>query len=159
LAASQCNYGDSSLSDGVSMSGPDAIAGSGSVGVYGMFSPGADHALAARRHMHMFGTTREQRGAIPVTARAYANLRPDAVLCDKPLTIEDYLARPMLTDPLNRQDYCLIADGGTSLIVTTSARAADLRTYPVIHAAGHPAFAREVPYNVTVVELDEGPFR
>lgn len=129
------NYGDSSLSDGVSMSGPDAIGGNASVGVYGMFSPGADHALAARRHMHLFGTTREQLGAIPVTARAYANKRPDAVLHSRPLTIEDYLARPPLTDPLNRDDYCLIADGGTSLIVTTSDRAADLRSRPV-HIAG-----------------------
>lgn len=129
------NYGDSSLSEGVSMSGPDVIGGSGRGGVYGMFSPGADHALAARRHMHLFGTTREQLGAVPVTARAYANQRPDAVLHSKPLTMEDYLARPPLTEPLNRHDYCLIADGGTSLIVTRSDRAADLRTQPV-HIAG-----------------------
>lgn len=32
-----------------------------------------------------------------------------------------------------------------------------VHTYTVIHAAGHPAFAGEVPYNVTVVALDEGP--
>ena len=32
-----------------------------------------------------------------------------------------------------------------------------VHTYTVIHAAGHPAFDGEVPYNVTVVELDEGP--
>jgi acetyl-CoA acetyltransferase len=129
------NYGDSALSDGVGFGGVDTIGGNASVGVYGMFSPGADHALAARRHMHLFGTTREQLGAIPVTARAYANKRPDAVLHAKPLTMEDYLARPPMTDPLNRHDYCLIADGGTSLIVTTSDRAADLRARPV-HVAG-----------------------
>jgi hypothetical protein len=32
-----------------------------------------------------------------------------------------------------------------------------VHTYTVVHVAGHPAFDGEVPYNVTVVELDEGP--
>lgn len=32
-----------------------------------------------------------------------------------------------------------------------------VHTFTVIHAAGHPAFTGEVPYNVSVVELDEGP--
>jgi hypothetical protein len=32
-----------------------------------------------------------------------------------------------------------------------------VHTYTVVHSAGHPAFSGEVPYNVTVVELDEGP--
>src|ERR1700675_2052881 len=48
-------------------------------------------ALVARRHMHEYGTTREQLGAIAVNARANAVLNPRA-LYREPLTMSDYLA-------------------------------------------------------------------
>lgn len=32
-----------------------------------------------------------------------------------------------------------------------------VRTFAVMHRVYHPAFAGEVPYNITVVELEEGP--
>jgi uncharacterized protein len=32
-----------------------------------------------------------------------------------------------------------------------------VHTYTVLHRPYHPAFADEVPYNVSVIELDEGP--
>lgn len=33
-----------------------------------------------------------------------------------------------------------------------------VHTFTVFHRALHPAFAADVPYNVSVIELDEGPF-
>src|ERR1700723_3227452 len=47
-------------------------------------------ALVAKRHMHEYGTTREQLGAIAVNARANAVLNPRA-LYREPLTMQDYL--------------------------------------------------------------------
>lgn len=114
-------------------------AGSGSVdrdsyGAYGMYSPAADHALAAHRHMHLYGTTREQLGAVALTAREYAALRPDAYLHERPLTLDEYLTAPPIAEPFNRHDYCLVADGGSAVIVTSVERARALRSEPVVIA-------------------------
>lgn len=47
--------------------------------------------------------------------------------------------------------------GADSLVWEPASGRATVHTYTVVRAAGHPAFAAEVPYNVSVVELDEGP--
>ena len=46
------------------------------------------YALIARRHMHEFGTTPEQLGAIAIAMRKHAQLNPGAVMKDKPLTLD-----------------------------------------------------------------------
>ena len=48
-------------------------------------------ALAAARHMHEYGTTREQLAEVAVAARAWARLNPNAFERG-PLSIEDVLA-------------------------------------------------------------------
>lgn len=126
-------YGDTMLSSSVVV-GASGMLGSVSydtMGAYGMYSPGADHALAARRHMHEYGTTKEQLGAVALNARQYANLRPDAYMHDRPLTMDQYLASRRIADPLNKFDNCLIADGGCAFIVTSAERAKDSRKTPV----------------------------
>ncbi len=65
-------------------------------GAFGMFGPGPDHALAARRHMHEFGTTSQQMGAISVTQRAYANKRPEAHMHSRAMTLEDHQVSRMI---------------------------------------------------------------
>jgi acetyl-CoA acetyltransferase len=146
------NYGDSALSQGA-LVGESGTGGSGAdSGIYGMYSPGAEHALAAMRHMKVFGTTKKQLGAIPITARQYANLRPDAYLHAKPLTMEEYLKGRPLADPLNRYDYCLVADGGTSLIVTSTERAKDLKTKPVLVSGIGLSLSQDLVYARTQFE-------
>jgi acetyl-CoA acetyltransferase len=103
---------------------------------YGMFSPGADHALAARRHMAEFGTTKEQLGAVALEARRWAALRPEAALHGRALTMQDYLAAPTIADPFGKYDYCLTADGGSTIIVTSRERSADLPGRSV-HISGY----------------------
>ncbi len=94
---------------------------------YGWFPQPVYFATIARRHMHEFGTTPEQLGAIAVACRRHANLHPGAVMHDKELRLEDYLARPMLVDPLRVEDCCLISDGGAAYVMTSPERARDLR--------------------------------
>ena len=53
----------------------------------GWFPQPVYFATIARRHMHEFGTTQEQLGAIAVACRRHANLTPGAVMHDKPLTL------------------------------------------------------------------------
>ena len=87
-------------------------------------------AMAARRHMHLYGTTEEQIGWVSVAQREWARLNPLAVFRD-PLTIADYLAQPYIVAPLRRNDLTVISDGGAAVVVTTAERARELRKAPV----------------------------
>jgi acetyl-CoA acetyltransferase len=102
---------------------------------YGWFPQPVYFATIARRHMAEYGTTAEQLGAIAVACRRHANLHPGAIMREKPLSLDDYLARPMLVDPLRMEDCCLISDGGGAYVMTTPERARDLKQ-PVVEVAG-----------------------
>jgi acetyl-CoA acetyltransferase len=88
------------------------------------------YALAARRHMHEYGTTAEQLAEIAVGVREYAGLNPLAMYRD-PITVEDVLASRLVADPLHKLDCCVISDGGGAILLTTAERALDLRQPPV----------------------------
>ena len=98
---------------------------------FGWFPQPVYFATIARRHMIEFGTLPEQLGAIAVSCRRHANLHPGAVMHERKLSLADYLARPMLVDPLRVEDCCLISDGGGAYLMTTPERARDLRQPPV----------------------------
>jgi acetyl-CoA C-acetyltransferase len=83
------------------------------------------YALAARRHMHEYGTTSAQLAAIKVAASQHAQYNPNALLRN-PVTVEEVLDSPMISDPLHRLDCCVITDGGGALIVTSPEVAASL---------------------------------
>jgi acetyl-CoA acetyltransferase len=114
---------------------------------HGLSAPPQWYALIARRHMHEFGTTPEQLGAIAVTMRKHAQLNPQAVMRGRPLTLEAYLASPMIAAPYRLFDCCLETDGGAAVIVTTAERARDLPHRPVSIlsvASGQPYPADEI---------------
>lgn len=92
------------------------------------FGAGAPHmlyALAARRHMYQFGTTSEQLAEIKVAASLHAQHNPNAFL-PHPVTIEEVVNSPMVSDPLHRLDCCVITDGGGALVVVSPEVASDL---------------------------------
>lgn len=89
----------------------------------------SSYALAASRHMHEFGTTREQLASIAVAARQWAMRNPSAWE-RAPLTIEDVLTSRMVSHPLTVRDCCLVTDGGGALILTSAARARDVCDSP-----------------------------
>jgi acetyl-CoA acetyltransferase len=97
---------------------------------YKAMSPASSYALAAARHMHQYGTTRRHLAEVAVAARQWALLNPVAWE-KKPLTIEEALAARMVTEPFTVRDCCLVNDGGGALIVTSAARARDLKKPPV----------------------------
>lgn len=103
---------------------------------YGLFSPAQMVALAARRHMHLYGTESRHFGAIAVTCRHHANLNPDAMMYGRPMTLDDHQQSRMIADPVRLLDCCLETDGGAAIIVTTPERARDMRQKPVHIAAG-----------------------
>jgi acetyl-CoA acetyltransferase len=96
---------------------------------YGPIYTASSYALAASRHMHQYGTTREQLAEIAVAARRWAMRNPKAWE-RTPLTVEEVLSSRMLSHPLTVRDACLVTDGGGAIIVTSAARAKDLRKPP-----------------------------
>jgi acetyl-CoA acetyltransferase len=93
------------------------------------FLPASAYAMAALRHMHQFGTTREQMAAVAVAAREWAMLNP-AAWDRKPLTIEGVLSARPISSPFTVRDCCLSTDGGGAVVVTGADRARSLKKAP-----------------------------
>lgn len=97
---------------------------------YGLLMPISQYALIAARHMYQYGTTSEQLARVAVSARKWAALNPKA-WSREPLTVDDVLASPLISEPLHQLDCCLVTDGGGAIVVTTAARARDAAKTPV----------------------------
>jgi acetyl-CoA acetyltransferase len=104
-------------------------------------SPGQSFALAARRHMEVYGTTIDHFGEVAINARRNAANNPDARFRE-PITMEDHHNSRMIADPLRLLDYCMESDSGNCVILSSAAHAKDLRQPPV-HLAG---IAMGAPY-------------
>jgi acetyl-CoA acetyltransferase len=120
---------------------------------YQPFLPASAYALVTSRHMHEFGTTREQLAEVAVAARLWAQKNPRAFSRD-PLTIADVLTSPMVSSPLTVRDCCLVTDGGGALIMVDSSRARSLKKKPVWvlghgEALGAPAISGMKDFTVT----------
>ncbi len=127
---------------------------------YRPFLPASAYALAASRHMHQYGTTREQLAEVAVAARKWALMNP-AAWEKEPLTIEQVLNARMVSDPLTVRDCCLVTDGGGAIIVTSAARAKSLRKKPVYvlgvgEAIGHTTISNMPDLTVTAA-AESGP--
>src|SRR5262249_4380224 len=96
---------------------------------YRPFLPSSAYALAASRHMHQFGTTREQLAEVAVAARKWALKNPMAWE-KEPLTIEQVLNARMVSYPFTVRDCCLVTDGGGAVVITSAARAKSLKNKP-----------------------------
>ena len=88
------------------------------------------YAMAARRHMHEYGTTIEQMAEISVSTRYNAALNPEAFVRD-PITIADVLDGPMIADPFTKLQCCIRSDGAAAIILVAEDRVADLPGKPV----------------------------
>ena len=86
--------------------------------------------MGARAHMHRYGTTKEHLGHIAVQSRKHAQLHERGFM-QATMTMEDYHASRMISDPLQLFDYCLESDGAVAFVVTSAERARDLRRKPV----------------------------
>ena len=123
---------------------------------YGVVAPAQWYSLIARRHMHEFGTTPEQLGAVAVAMRKHAQMNEKALMREKPMTIDDYLASPILFGPYRLLDCCLETDGAAAVVVTSADRARDAKQKPV-HvsgvATGHPYPADDITNRKDIFEI------
>jgi acetyl-CoA acetyltransferase len=93
-------------------------------------NPITSYALVASQYMHRFGATREDLAQIPVAARQWANLNPEA-FAQGPLSVDDVLAARMISDPFGKLDCCLVTDGAAAIVMTRADRARDCPHVPV----------------------------
>lgn len=98
---------------------------------FGLPLPLGAYALAATRHMGVYGTTSEQLAEIAVATRQWAQLNPVAMMRE-PITIEDVLNSRLIASPLHLLDCCLVTDGGGAVVLTPLERARDLKKAPVV---------------------------
>lgn len=97
---------------------------------YSPFIPPSAYALIAARHMYQYGTTRRHLAEVAVAARAWARLNPEA-FAHAPLSIDEVLAAPLLSDPFSAFDCCLVTDGAGAFVMVRAERACDLPRPPV----------------------------
>jgi acetyl-CoA acetyltransferase len=100
---------------------------------YGPLFPISGYALATQRHMHEYGTTREQLAKVTVAASEWATLNPAALKPGR-LSVEEVLASPLVSDPLRKLDICLVTNGAGAVVLTHRDRAKALqgRAVPVL---------------------------
>ena len=121
--------------------------------------PVSMYAMAAQRHMHEFGTTREHLAEVAIQARQWAQMNPKAFTRD-PLTMEEVLEGRMISEPFTSRDCCLVTDGGGAVIMTRPDRAKDLKQKPVyLLGVGEAHWHRHIsqmPDLTTTATVDSG---
>ncbi|MFK4596429.1 thiolase C-terminal domain-containing protein [Streptomyces pristinaespiralis] len=90
----------------------------------------AKYAMAARRHMHRYGTTLEQLAQVAVQARANAAANEDAMFRE-PITVDDVLDGPVIADPFTRLHCCIRSDGGCAVLLAAEEYVPDTAKDPV----------------------------
>ena len=101
------------------------------VSPYGMLSPIGFYAMQAQLHMHRYGTRPEDLGEVALAARRWAMLNDNAV-AREPLTMAEYLASPLVADPLRRLDICQVTDSAGAMVLVRAEHARDLARVPVL---------------------------
>ena len=91
--------------------------------------PIVGYAFATARHMHDFGTRREELAEVAVAARAWARLNPEAQERG-PLSVADVIGSRMVCDPLSVRDCCLVTDGAGAVILVRADRAKSFKAKP-----------------------------
>jgi acetyl-CoA acetyltransferase len=97
---------------------------------YKPMRPVSSYALAAARHMHLYGTTKRQLAEVAVAARRWAQLNPEAVMRE-PLEIDTVVNARMVSDPLGVRDCCLVTDGAAAVVLVRADRARATSPRPV----------------------------
>jgi acetyl-CoA acetyltransferase len=111
----------------------------------GYFGPLAMIALPYNEYLQRYGATRESMADVVVEARKNGARIPWSYWYQQPLSAEEYLAAPMIDDPICRYDCDIPVDGVAAFVFTSAERAQDLPHRPVYvsgYATGHPTTRR-----------------
>lgn len=113
----------------------EILAGAGDLS--GEIKAGATYpalfAMIARRHMHQYGTRREDLAAVAVKNHANGAKNPFAHM-RKVITLEQALAGKPVSEPLTVYDCSLVSDGAAAVLLAPLERAAEFTARPVLVA-------------------------
>lgn len=93
-------------------------------------------ALITQRYMAASKSTPEEMASICVTLRKWANLNPNAMYYDKPLTVDKVLGSRMVADPLRAMECPMLADGAAAFVMTSEQNAKDRGLDTRVRVAG-----------------------
>jgi acetyl-CoA acetyltransferase len=94
---------------------------------FGLMTPTSWVAMFTQRYMHEYGCTSRDLATVAVSTRKHAVNNPEAFFYRRPLTVEDHQTSRMISAPLRLYDCCQETDGGCACVITTPARARDLK--------------------------------
>lgn len=103
---------------------------------YGLVRPSDEIGMLMRRYMHEYGATRDQFANVALACRKMANNNPHAVMYEKTLTREQYMAARWISEPVCLFDNCLETDGALACVMVSAERAKDCPHKPVYVHAG-----------------------
>lgn len=109
---------------------------------WGLLRPVDEIAMLTRRYMHEYGSTRDHLANVALAVRAHANRNPAAMMYERTLNREEYMASRWISEPLCLFDNCLETDGALACVIVSAERAKDCPHPPAyVHAAaqGLPA--------------------
>lgn len=109
----------------------------------GFFGPLAMIAFSYNEYLERYGATREAMAAVVAEARKNGSRIPWSYWSGNPLTPEEYMAAPMISDPICRFDCDIPVDGVAAFIFTSAERALDL-PHPPVYVAGYATGAPTV---------------
>ncbi len=93
---------------------------------WGLHTP-AEFALSAQEYVHRFHVDPAQIAHVAAVIRNNGSRNPEAIYHGKgPFTAEDILASRMIASPYHLLDCSMTGEGGSALVLTSAARAADL---------------------------------
>jgi acetyl-CoA C-acetyltransferase len=102
----------------------------------GLTFPGT-FGIVMRRHMHQYGTTREQIAMVSVKNRSNGSTNPKAHF-QKPVAMEEILESRLICDPLRLYDCTPISDGAAAAVLCAADLAAEFTDRPVdVIGSGH----------------------
>jgi acetyl-CoA acetyltransferase len=99
---------------------------------FGLHTPASWVAMCAQRYLHEYGATTEDFGRVAVSARRFAATNPAAFFHGRAITLEDHQRSRWIVEPLRLLDCCQESDGAVAVVVTSAARARDLRQRPAL---------------------------
>jgi len=88
------------------------------------------HAMIARRHMHEYGTTREQIASVAVKNHKHGALNPKAQF-QKEIKLDTVLKSAPVADPLGVFDCAPVSDGGAAVVLCPMDKAKKYTDTPI----------------------------
>ncbi|MGZ5392867.1 MAG: thiolase family protein [Mycobacterium sp.] len=117
---------------------------------YGNLGQNGPYGQVAQRYGAVYGYDERAMAKIVVDQRFNANHTEGAIWKDKPLTVEDVIASPVIADPLHMLEIVMPCVGGAAVVVTNADIAKRSRNRPV----WIKGFGEHVPFKTPTYAQD-----